>query len=53
MIICRASFYTFATSGKNYEKVYTFRVSLDDKTKSNLKNHRKTKFLMTMIKRNT
>ena len=33
----RDLYYTFGTSGKNYKDAHNFRISLDEKTKCNLK----------------
>ena len=30
IIICRGLYYTFGTSGKNYEEAHNFRISLDE-----------------------
>ena len=37
IINCRGLYYTFGTSGKNYKKAHNFRISLNEKTKCNLK----------------
>ena len=37
IINCRGLYYTFGTSGKNYKEAHNFRISLDEKTKCNLK----------------
>ena len=37
IINCRGLYYTFGTSGKNYKEAHNFRISLNEKTKCNLK----------------
>ena len=37
IISCRGLYYTFGTPGKTYKEAHNFRISLDEKTKCNLK----------------
>lgn len=38
IIGCRALYYTFGTSGKNYKDSHNFRVTIDEDAKKNLKS---------------
>ena len=42
IINCRGLYYTFGTSGKNYKEAHNFRISLNEKTKCNLKLQKNT-----------
>ena len=42
IINCRAIYYTYGTSGKNYKEAHNFRVSVDENARRNLKMFKET-----------